>query len=214
MIVIAILFQTWTIAWADTAAVPADYKFVDELISDLGFQPSDLIERVRYLAGIPSEAPTQHQLSYCVQGYADRISTDAKLREEVATEVEKRTCAQLGLCQERGMQTDKSLIYAELLHVLAGEMRGEKRADTSRAFQETDSFVEFGRHLARADGIEDTFRRVSYVSGQVSARHIRDSCPYSWNSWLILVSGLIGTCLLGGVLAFIYKKKLVKPAPT
>ena len=74
-------------------------------------------------------------------------------------------------------------------------------------------FVELGRHLARADGIEDTFRR-AYVSGQVSARHIRDSCPYSWNSWLILVSGLIGTCLLGGVMAFVYKRKLVKPAPT
>jgi hypothetical protein len=185
-----VLLQTWTIAGADTAAVPSDYTFVDELVSDLGFQPSDLIERVRYLANIPSEATMQHRLSYCVQGYADRIATDAKLREKVVSEVEERTCAQLGLCQERGQQrTDQSLLYAELLHVLAGEMRGEKRAESSQVFQEHESFVDFGRHLARASGIEATFR-------------------------LILVSGLIGTCLLGGVLAFVYKRKLVKPAPT
>ena len=210
-----VLFLNWTIAVAETAAVPSDYKFLDELVSDLGFQPSDLIERVRYLANIPSEATIQHRLSYCVQGYADRIATDAKLREKVVSEVEDRTCAQLGLCQERGQQrTDQSLLYAELLHVLAGEMRGEKRADSSQVFQEHESFVGFGRHLARASGIEATFRQVSYLSGQVSARHIRDSCPYSWNSWLILVSGLIGTCLLGGVLTFVYKRKLVKPAPT
>jgi hypothetical protein len=59
--------------------------------------------------------------------------------------------------------------------VLAGEMRGEKRAESSQVFQEHESFVEFGRHLARVSGIEETFRRASYVSGQVSARHNRDS---------------------------------------
>ena len=130
-----VLLQNWTIAGADTAAVPSDYTFVDELVSDLGFQPSDLIARVRYLANIPSEATMQHRLSYCVQGYADRIATDAKLREKVVSEVEERTCAQLGLCQERGQQrTDQSLLYAELLHVLAGEMRGEKRAEFEPGF--------------------------------------------------------------------------------
>ena len=51
-----VLFLNWTIAVAETAAVPSDYKFLDELVSDLGFQPSELIERVRYLANIPSEA--------------------------------------------------------------------------------------------------------------------------------------------------------------
>jgi hypothetical protein len=116
-----VLFLNWTIAVAETAAVPSDYKFLDELVSDLGFQPSELIERVRYLANIPSEAPMQHRFSYCVQGYADRIATDAKLREKVVSEVEERTCAQLGLCQERGQQQiDQSLLYAELLRVLAG----------------------------------------------------------------------------------------------
>ena len=210
-----VLFLNWTIAVAETAAVPSDYKFLDELVSDLGFQPSDLIERVRYLANIPSEAPMQHRLSYCVQGYADRLATDAKLREKVASEVEQRTCAQLGLCQGSGQeQIDQSLQYAELLRVLAGEMRGEKRAESSQVFQEHESFVEFGRHLARVIGIEETFRRATYVSGQVSARHIRDSCPYSWSSWPILMSGLIGTCLLGGVFAFVYKRKMLKPAPT
>ena len=210
-----VLFLNWTIAVAETAAVPSDYKFLDELVSDLGFQPSELIERVRYLANIPSEAPMQRRFSYCVQGYADRIATDAKLREKVVSEVEERTCAQLGLCQERGQQQiDQSLLYAELLRVLAGEMRGEKRADSSKVFQEHESFVEFGRHLAKASGVEETFRRASYVSAQVSARHIRDSCPSSWNSWTIAIGGLIATCLLGGVLALVYKRKTVKTAPT
>jgi hypothetical protein len=30
----AVLLQTWTIARADTAAVPSDHTFVDELVSD------------------------------------------------------------------------------------------------------------------------------------------------------------------------------------
>ena len=94
-----ILFQSWTIVAAEEAAIPSDHNFVDELVSELGFQPTDLIERVRQLSNIPSEAAMQHRLSYCVQGYADRIATDADLREKVTSEVEERTCAQLGLCQ-------------------------------------------------------------------------------------------------------------------
>ena len=95
-----LLFQSWTIVSAEEAAIPSDHNFVDELVSELGFQPTDLIERVRQLSNIPSEAAMQHRLSYCVQGYADRIATDSKLREKVASEVEERTCAQLGLCQD------------------------------------------------------------------------------------------------------------------
>ena len=125
VIAILILFQSWTIVAAEEAAIPSDHNFVDELVSELGFQPTDLIERVRQLSNIPSEAAMQHQLSYCVQGYADRIATDANLREKVASEVEERTCAQLGLCQERGQQRiDQSSLYAELLRVVADEMRG------------------------------------------------------------------------------------------
>ena len=210
-----ILFESWTIVAAEEAAIPSDHKFVDEIVSELGFQPTDLIQRVRQLSNIPSEAAMQHRLSYCVQGYADRIATDAKLREKVASEVEERTCAQLGLCQERGQQRiDQSSLYAELLRVVAGEMRGEKRADSSNVFQEHEQFVEFGRHLARQSGIEETFRQASYVSAQISARHIRESCPPLWNSWLIQVGALIGIGVLGVVLAFVYKRTTIKPAPT
>ena len=91
---------------------------------------------------------------------------------------------------------------------------GEKRADTSKVFQEHEQFVEFGRHLARQSGIEETFRLASYVSAQVSARHIRESCPSLWNSWLVQVSALIGVGLLGVVLAVVYKRTGIKPAPT
>ena len=51
-----VLLQTLTIVWGEEAAIPSDDKFVDELVSELGFQPSDLIERVRQLANMPSEA--------------------------------------------------------------------------------------------------------------------------------------------------------------
>ena len=215
VIAILILFQSWTIVAAEEAAIPSDHNFVDELVSELGFQPTDLIERVRQLSNIPSEAAMQHRLSYCVQGYADRISTDANLREKVASEVEERTCAQLGLCQERGQQRiDQSSLYAELLRVVADEMRGEKRADTSKVFQEHEQFVEFGRHLARQSGVEETFRQASYVSAQVSARHIRESCPSLWNSWPVQVGGLLGLCLVGGVITLVYKMNRVRAAPT
>ena len=210
-----ILSQSWTIVAAEEAAIPSDHNFVDELVSELGFQPADLIERIRQLSNIPSEAAMQHRLSYCVQGYADRIATDANLREKIASEVEERTCAQLGLCRERDQQrTDQSSLYAELLRVVAGEMRAEKRADSSKVFQEHEQFVEFGRHLARQKGVEETFRQASYVSAQVSARHIRESCPSLWNSWLVQASAWIGIGLLGVVLALIYKKTRIKPAPT
>ena len=210
-----LLFQSWTIVSAEEAAIPSDHNFVDELVSELGFQPTDLIERVRQLSNIPSEAAMQHRLSYCVQGYADRIATDSKLREKVASEVEERTCAQLGLCQDNGQQRiDQSSLYAELLRVVAGEMRGEKRADSSKVFREHEQFVEFGRHLARQGGIEERFRLASYVSAGVSARHIRESCPSLWNSWLLQVSALIGIGLLGVVLALVYKRTPIKPTPT
>ena len=131
-----ILFQSST-GVAEEAAIPSDHNFVDELVSELGFQPADLIERIRQLSNLPSEAAMQHRLSYCVQGYADRIATDANLREKIASEVEERTCAQLGLCRERDQQrTDQSSLYAELLRVVAVEMRAEKRADSSKVFQE------------------------------------------------------------------------------
>ena len=124
-----------TIAQAETATVTSDYKFVDQLVADLGFQPSDLIERVRYLADVPSEAPMQRQLSYCVQGFADRIATDAKLREQVAFEVEQGACGQFGLCKDPALQqVDQSMFYVELLQVLASEMRGEKRAEFEPCF--------------------------------------------------------------------------------
>jgi hypothetical protein len=215
VIACVILFQSWTIIGAEEAAMPSDHNFVDELVSELGFEPSDLIERIRQLSSIPSEAAMQHRLSYCVQGYAERLATDAQLREKVASDVEELTCAQLNLCKERGQQQiDQSSLYAELLHVVAGEMRGEKRADSSKVFQEHEQFVDFGRHLARQSGIEETFRQASYVSARVSARHIRESCPSLWNSWLIQVSALIGIGLLGGVLALVYKRTTIKPAPT
>ena len=121
----------------------------------------------------------------------------------------------LRLCRDRSeQQIDQSSLYAELLRVLAGEMRGEKSADSSKVFQEHEQFVEFGRHLARLSGIEETFRQASYVSAQVSGRHIRESCPSLWNSWLVQVSALIGIGLLGVVLALVYKRKTIKPAPT
>jgi hypothetical protein len=108
-----ILFQSWAIVAAEEAAIPSDHNFVDEIVSELGFQPADLIERIRQLSNLPSEAAMQHRLSYCVQGYADRIATDANLREKIASEVEERTCAQLGLCRERDQQrTDQSSLYA------------------------------------------------------------------------------------------------------
>lgn len=204
-----------TIAQAETATVTSDYKFVDQLVADLGFQPSDLIERVRYLADIPSEAPMQRQLSYCVQGFADRIATDAKLREQVAFEVEQRACAQLGLCKDPALQqVDQSMFYVELLQVLASEMRGEKRAESSQAFKDHESFVEFGRHLARESGVEGSFRQASLVTGEISASYIRNSCPYSWKSWPILMSGLVGTCLLMSILGLVYTRRTLNGRPT
>ena len=86
-------------------------------------------------------------------------------------------------------------------------MRGEQRAESSKLFQEHEQFVEFGRHLARQSGIEETFRQASYVSAQISARHIRESCPPLWNSWLIQVSALIGIGVLGVVLALFTKEQ-------
>jgi hypothetical protein len=189
--------------------VTADDKFVGELIADLGFQPRGLIDRVRYLANVPHEAPTQRRLSYCVEAYADRIATDAKLREKVASEVDEKVCAQFQLCPREGLQrTDQSAMYTELLRVLASEMRGVKRAEASQVFMEHESFVEFGRRLARLRGVEEAFSQSSGVNGDVSSPYILDSCPPAWNRWPIVVSGLIAICVLAGVLAFVCKRKL------
>jgi hypothetical protein len=208
LVAVGFLILSCTVAGAEVGTVASDDKFVDELVADLGFQPRDLIERVRYLANVPSEAPIQRRLSHCVQTYADRIATDVKLREKVASEVEQRACARFQLCPREGQQrVDQSLVYAELLRIVAGEMRGEERADLSQVFREHESFVEFGRHLARTKGLEGAFRQASIVMGEVSGPYIRRSCPYSLESWPILLSGLIGICMLAAVVASIYRRR-------
>jgi len=211
---IGLLFLIGTIAGGQPAAVTADDKFVDELIADLGFQPRGLIDRVRYFTNVPHEAPTQRRLSYCVEAYADRIATDAKLREKLASEVDLKACARFQLCPREGLQRiDQSATYTELLRVLASEMRGVKRAEASQVFMEHQSFVEFGRRLARIRGVEEAFSQSSSINGEVSGPYILDSCPRAWNRWQILVIGLIVLSVLAGVLVFVYKHKL-KAAPT
>jgi hypothetical protein len=37
IIVSVILIQSWTIVAAEEAAIPSDHNFVDELVSELGF---------------------------------------------------------------------------------------------------------------------------------------------------------------------------------
>src|SRR5262245_26481976 len=204
---VGLLFLIGTIAGGQPATVTANDKFVDELIADLGFQPRGLIDRVRYFANVPHEAPTQRRLSYCVEAYADRIATDAKLREKVASEVDQKACARFQLCPREGLQrVDQSATYTELLRVLASEMRGGvKRAEASQVFMEHESFVEFGRRLARIRGVEEAFSQSSSVNGEVSGPYILDSCPRAWNRWPILVSGLIAICILAGVLGFVYR---------
>ena len=206
---IGVLLLTWTIAWGEAATtVTSDPKFVDELVADLGFRPRGLMERVRYLASVPYEAPMQRRLSYCVEAYADRIASDAKLHEKVISEVDQRACARFQLCPNEGLKrVDQSSAYAELLRVLASEMRGEKRAEASQIFMEHEAFVEFGRRLARLRGIEEAFGQASAVNGEVSAPYILASCPYPWSSWPILLSGFIAICLLAGILAAYWKRK-------
>jgi hypothetical protein len=214
MIAGSVLLLTWTIAWGEPATITSDRKFVDGLVADLGFQPRRVIERVRYFANIPSEAPMQRRLSSCVEGYANRFATDIKLREKVANEVDQRTCERFQLCPRKGLKRiDQSPVYVELLRVLAREMRGEKLAESNQTFMEHEAFVEFGRRLARLRGVEEAFSQASTANGEISGPYILASCPYAWNSWPILASGLIAICLLVGVFGVVYKRKL-KPTPS
>ena len=104
----------------------------------------------------------------------------------------------------RGLQrVDQSATYTELLRVLASKMRGVRRAEASQVFMEHESFVEFGRRLARIRGVEEAFSQSSSVNGEVSGPYILDSCPRAWSRW-----SLIAICILAGVLGFVYKHKL------
>ena len=210
----SLLFLICTAQCAQTDNITSDRKFVDDLIADLGFQPKELIERVRYLSSVPYEAPMQRRLSYCVEAYARKIAADVNLHEKIISEVDQRACARFQLCPREGVQrVAQSSAYAELLRVLASEMRGKKRAEDSRTFTEHESFVEFGRRLARLKGIEDAFSQASAVNGEISAPYILASCPYDWRSWPVLIAGLIGVCLLAGVFAFVYGRRY-KTAPS
>lgn len=167
------LLLTCTTASGEPATITSDPKFIDQMVADLGFQPRRVIERVRYLASIPSEAPMQRRFSFCIEGYADRYATDVKLREKVASEVDQGTCARFQLCPREGLKRiDQSPVYAELLRVLAREMRGEQRADSNKTFMEHEAFVDFGRRLARLRGVEEAFSQASSVNGEISAPYI------------------------------------------
>ncbi|HET9688111.1 MAG TPA: hypothetical protein VFP79_13150 [Pseudolabrys sp.] len=214
LLAVGFSLPTGTSAGGQTAPVTSDDKFVDGLIADLGFQPRELIERVRYLVNVPYEAPTQRRLSYCVDGYADKIAKDVKLHERVVSEVDQRACARFQLCLRPDQQrVNQSENYAKLLRVLASEMRGERRAELSPVFMEHETFVQFGRRLASLRGVEEAFSQAASVNGEISAPHILASCPHPWNRWPILMSGLIAACLLAGVLVLLYSKRSVKPAP-
>ena len=91
-------------------------------------------------------------------------------------------------------------------------MRGEQRADTNKTFTEHEAFVEFGRRLARLRGVEDAFSQASSVNGEISAPYILANCPSAWNSWPILISGLIAICLISGTLGWVYNRN-AKPTP-
>jgi len=216
MVLIAVVLAlptTGTIALGQTAAISSDENFVDGLIADLGFQPRELIERVRYLAKVPHEAPTQHRLSYCVDAYADRISKDPKWHGQVVAEAEQTACTRFQLCPRADRQpVDQSANYAALLRVLAREMRGEEGADSSQAFTEHEAFVKFGRRLASLRGVEDGFKQAAAVNGEVSAPHILASCSPAWPMWPIVVGGLIAVCAAAGGLALLYNRKPAKPA--
>src|SRR5262245_54112179 len=124
LLAVSLSLPTGTSAGGQTAPVTSDEKFVDELIADLGFQPVELIERFRYLANVPYEAPTQRRLSYCVDGYADKIAKDVKLHERVVSEVDQRACARFQLCLRPDQQrVNQSESYTKLLRVMASEIR-------------------------------------------------------------------------------------------
>jgi hypothetical protein len=153
-------------------------------------------------------------LSYCVDGYADKIAKDVKLHERVVSEVDQRACARFQLCLRPDQQrVNQSENYAKLLRVLASEMRGERRAELSPVFMEHETFVQFGRRLASLRGVEEAFSQAASVNGEISAPYVLASCPHPWNRWPILMSGLIAACLLAGVLVLLYSKRSVKPAP-
>jgi hypothetical protein len=201
----SVLFLTCT---AECAEITSDPKFVTDLIADLGFRPRELIERVRYLHSIPYEAPEQRRLSYCVAAYADRIATDVNLHEKIVSEVDQRACEWFQLCPREGVQRfAQSSAYAELLRVLADEMRGKKRAEDSKVYMEHESFVEFGRRLARLKGVEEAFSQASAVNGEISTAYILASCPYDWKSWAVIIAGLIAVCVLVGVFVFVYARR-------
>ena len=212
LIAIALALPAGTIALGQ--AISSDENFVDGLIADLGFQPRELIERVRYLAKVPYEAPTQHRLSYCVDAYADRISKDPKWHNQVVAEAERTACTRFQLCPRPDRQlVDQSANYAALLHVLAREMRGEMSADSSQAFTEHEAFVKFGRRLASLRGVEDGFKQAASINGELSAPHILASCPPTWPMWPIVVGGLIAACAAAAGLVFVYNRRAAKPAP-
>jgi hypothetical protein len=212
LIAVGLALPTSTVALGQ--AVSADENFLDELIADLGFQPRELIERVRYLAKVPYEAPTQHRLSYCVDAYADRISKDPKWHEQVVAKAEQAACTRFQLCPRPDRQlVDQSAAYAALLRVLAREMRGEMSADSSQAFTEHEAFVKFGRRLASLRGVEDGFKQAASINGELSAPHILASCPPAWPLWPIVIGGLLAACAAAGGLIFLYNRRPAKPAP-
>jgi len=195
---------TWSSAALETTS---DQDLIKQVITDLGFQPTVLIERVRHFSDIPERASIQNRLSHCIDRYAARIATDSRFHEKVVSRIDQRACALLQLCRTPdGPQIDQSSTYAELLRVVASEMRGKRLAESNPLFVEHESFVQFGRHLATVSSIERNFLEAANVAGEVSAPYILDSCPDWWKSWPILLSGLMLVCLLGGVLAFLLRR--------
>src|SRR5262249_18631600 len=119
-------YRVWAVAVAIWVFLPvcgsaalettSDQNIIKEIVTDLGFQPSILIEHVRYFGDIPERASIQSRLSHCVDRYAARIAADSKFYEKVLSQIDQRACALLQLCRPgEKTQTDQSSTYAELL---------------------------------------------------------------------------------------------------
>ena len=111
-------------------------------------------------------------------------------------------------CNATGFMSYEYSMGGKRLELLKQIAPGVTRAAVLRDATQGSGTSEFAAIQAVAPSFGVEVHPVNMREGRGDGRDIR-----ARSSWLILMSGLMGFCLLGGVLALIYKRKMVKPPP-
>jgi hypothetical protein len=192
---------------AEAQNVPSDHKILSVFIANMMDGPDEAITKVRAGAADPVHGSNVRRLGVCVDRYAAAIAQDARLRTKVAEEVDHRVCARdVALCRSAAKQQILQLqLGADVMKVLAAEMRGVRTAETSDVFRswnfQVNTVGRLLRQLAQTDWVLaqtlQDWSPILLMVGELQATRILEACESSGLPFWVYALGALVVAGIG-----------------